>query len=534
MNNYYYDSSNYFLPYYILNPIKNYHSSRQIQYNNNKNYLSRNLSQLGYQIINPQIINYQLEPIYSTMSINHLSKSTSHINSIRTEIGEPVENDSVVNKGYNLDINYDKINLISNNNSRNRTIPENNYYHKSETQLILDTINKLQKTNSNNINNTTPTKELIRYKNENIVDKNRPIIKKEFISPFLRYSKDYSIKGKEIGKRFGKMDLNLKANCSTERKIILKRRTKREWLNLFKHFINIYTFFSSAKKYSYKTSQIRNNEIYVRTRHIIKDIAILKDWIISIEESFFNEFKNYENFNSRLNEKQSKKSILKVIKIFVNNLKNGINEIPEKVQAVLFQYIKKVCYFPKKYLSKFQIIRMDFNFYGGTKNLTINHKAMILSYLIINGVCVQQILLHINEVFTEFSECSDIDGAVRNIGSILHYLVRDIFKKKQKKTNDILALFNYYRNYHLYNEKLEKLKDNINKKINIEEKDNDDEYIELLLSYSDVKEFFDENEQFMNEIKNDIYNCFIELAKIIKNNFKDESFISYKEKRRKK
>ena len=538
MNNYYYDTSKYYIPYHILNPIKNFQLGEQIEYNSNKNYLSRNFSHLGYQIMNPQIISYQLEPIYSTIPVNHLSNSYSQIRTVRTEIGEPVESDSLINRSLKIDSNYDNSNLYSNNNFRNRSISERNYYHKSDNQLIIDGINKYHNTNSNNTNNTTSTKDLTRYKNGNIEYKNPPIKNKETISPFLRYITDYTNKRKEFENRIGKMalnDFNLNVNSRKGRKVILKKRTKKEWLNLFKQFINIYIFFNSAKKYSYINSQTRNNEIYIRTKHIINDIAVLKDWIISMEESFFNEFRNYKKFNSKLGEESqiSKKSIHKIIKIFINNLEESINDIPEKVQSVLFQYIKKVSYFPKKYLSTFQIIRMDFNFYGGTKNLTIIHKGMILSYLIINGVCVQQILLHINDVFSEFSECDDIDGAARNVGSILHYLVRDIFKEKLKKTNDVLALFNYYRNYHLYNEQIENLKDKINKKINIKENDKDDEYIRLLLTYREVKEFFDENEKFINEIKIDIYNWSIELAKIIINNFKDDSLLLHKEKRRK-
>ena len=149
-----------------------------------------------------------------------------------------------------------------------------------------------------------------------------------------------------------------------------------------------------------------------------------------------------------------KKNILNIIKLFIDNLNSNLEEIPENVQSVLNEYIRNVCYFPKKYLSKFQINRLDFNFYGGTKNLTICQYALMLSFLIINGVCVQQILLQMRDVFDEFSECDNIEGAIKNIGSILHYLVKDIFKEKQKKINDLIALFNYYRNYHLYNEQI--------------------------------------------------------------------------------
>ena len=206
-----------------------------------------------------------------------------------------------------------------------------------------------------------------------------------------------------------------------------------------------------------------------------------------------------------------------------------MNDLPLEVRTVLKEYIKQKSYFPKKYLSKFQINRIDFNFYGGTENLTICQGAMILSYLIINGISVQQILLHIRDVFTEYSDCYEIDRAVKNIGSILHYLVRDVFKKKKKKINDILAIFNYYRNYHLYNAQIEQLKDKINEKINIEENENEDEYSASLLSYREVKDFFNENSKYIDEFKEGIYNWSIELVKIIKND-ENNSASSYKNK----
>ena len=381
-------------------------------------------------------------------------------------------------------------------------------------------------------------------------DKKAPKIMTEEVTPFIRFIRDPNKYGRKhkIEKKSVNIDeeTSIKGKKKTikifgidRKKNSSKRKVKRDWIGLFKQFVNIYVFWSSVKKYSCINSQTRNKAIYIRTKHIINDIAILKDWIISIEESFFNEFKNYEAFNSKLNsnfnrEKKQifKKNILNIITIFIENLQSNINEIPNDVKSVLYEFIKKVCYFPKKYLSRFQINRIDFDFYGGTKNLNVNQSAMILSYLIIIGVFVQQILLHIKDIFSEYSYCDNINGAVKNIGSILHYLVRDIFKQKQKKINDILALFNYYRNYHLYNKEIEKLKDKINSKINIEENDKDDEYITFLLSYEEVKTFFEENYKKIEELKEDIYNWSIELAKYIKNKYNKKEYISSNEEKR--
>ena len=526
-----------FTPSHILNPLNNY-KINSLMHNNNSNYVTTNLSQFGYQIVYPQYIRYQLEPIYSSELNIEFSKYPSYKTIPKVEIGKPVKENNKINRSYNYNYNYE-----TTTDYGNKPINEINN-NKSDTQLILDAINKLKQ--STNITNSTKEfdkEKSYSYKNNEISsfneigDKTPPLIKNEKISSFGSYSKNahklsqlYSYKNNNFinnNRKRMKAKIPLKVKIFNEgKKMLFRNKIKRNWLGLFKQFIHLYIFWKTAKKYSNISIQKRNNIIYIRTKHIVNDISILKDWIISMEESFFYEFRNYEKFNSKLNniyqgEKKQvfKKNIINIIKIFINNLESSLEDIPDNVQYILYEYIKNNCYFPKKYLSKFQINRLDFNYYGGIKNITICQSAMILSYLIINGICVQQILLHIKDVFTEFSNCYKIDGAIKNISSILHYLVRDLFKKKQQKINDILALFNYYRNYHLYNEQIEKNKDKINKKFCIEENDNDDEYIGLLLSYRDVKEFFDNNIKYIEEFKESIYIWSIELVKIIKNKY---------------
>ena len=518
----------YYSPCHVFNPLINYKLNGLVL-NNNKSYLNNNsFSQLGYQIINPQFLSYHLEPIYSTLStVSTIQKTFSKKNIPSIEIGEPVEKNKSFNSN-NYICNHER--SVSNQHIY-RHFSNSDLYNidKSNTQLILDKIKKLEQmtrkktvdtSSTNNLSNKKNIPKIMSYKNVDdrsydIIkdDKKPPKIMTEEVTPFIHYLRESNNNKKKIKtekkllsideeeikgqKKIFKIIGTFGKKNAMKKKIKIKRE---DWIGLLKQFINIYVFWSSIKKYSCINSKTRNNAIYIRTRHIVNDIAILKDWIISIEEPFFIEFKNYEEFNSKLNtncqgEKKLifKKKILNIIKIFIKNLESNLEEIPNNVQSVLFNFIKKVCYFPKKYLSKFQIYRIDFDFYGATKNLSICQSAMILSYLIIIGVFIQQILLHIKDIFSEFSYCDNIDGAVKNIGSVLHYLIRDIFKQKQKKINNILALFNYYRNYHLYNKETEKLKNKINSKINIEENNNDDEYITLLLPYDEEKAFFEEN-----------------------------------------
>ena len=546
MNSFYRENIKCYTPYHIFSTAKNLNLNGLIP--NNNNILMNNFSHLGYQIMNPHFVSYKLEPIYSSTPSIGYGKSISYKKLPKVEVGEPVGGG---NNNHNINYNY-KYSFERSNKNNNTTLADKESF-KSDTQLILEEIRKLH----NSTNNSNSTKECTDKNREiksynSFENKKCPSTITQNVSPFIRYSNNSLINKKKILKKnigFESFDkermktrcgISLKIFGNGKKKFLLRKKTKEEWLKLFKDFINIYIFWRSAKNY-FINIQKRKKEINIKTSHIVKDIAIIKDWIISVQESFFNEFRNYDQFNSKLNlqsqsekKQKLKKKVLKVIKIFIDNLVSSLDDMPYNVESVLIEYIKQKCYYPKKYLCRFQIYRIDFNFYGGTKNLTKCQSAMILSYLIINGVCIQQILLHIKDVFTEYSDCDDINGAVRNIGSILHYMVRDIFKEKQEIINDILALFNYYRNYHLYNEKIEKLKDKIHKKINIEEKDNEDEYSGLLLPYREVKDFFDNNNKYIDEFKDDIYNWAIELTENLNKKFyNDENNSSYKYKKRK-
>ena len=337
----------YYTPYQVLNPYQD-RLRNKLLVDLHQNYPKYNFSQIGYQIMNPPAISYHLEPIYSSMIT-----SKSKLSSI--EIGKPVLESKYSSSRYNFsdNNNYNNYSAISHKNSK--YLPSTNDITKSS-----------------------------RRNSEKSFSKNGTKLKGN-ITPFVHFLKD---------------EYKNKSNINSNTK---KIRTKFEWVKLFKNFVNIYVFFSSARKYSCERSKLRNKLINERITNVVNDIAVLKDWIISIEESFFNEFKNYEEFNGELitqGEQNiiTKKNIIKNINIYINNLKSNLDEIPEIVQNILYKYIKDNSYFPKKYLSKFEINRLDFKFYGETKNISSKHSAMILSYLIINGVTIQQILLHLKDV----------------------------------------------------------------------------------------------------------------------------------------
>ena len=488
--NFGYENYRYYTPYQVFNPYT-ITPRNNILLDINKDTQKYNFSQIGYQIMNPQLISYHLEPIYSSMSTFSKKTKMSTI-----EVGKPVLDSYSYN---NNSFNFEKI-------------TEKNGYKGIETKSPYE-----------NRSTIPSTKDITKTRSKSVLKTRNNEKMKETVSPFVHIIKSSTNK----------------FSSNNNRQIIMKKRSKFEWLKLFKNFVNIYTFFSSAKKYSCVNSKLRNKLINERIKNVVNDIAILKDWIISTQETFFDKFKNYEQFNGELITQGDKnlvlkKNILNNIKLFINNLNSDLDKIPDNVQNILYKYIKNNSYFPKKYLSKLEINRIDFNFYGETKNINKKHSAMILAYLIINGVTIQQILLHIKDVFTEYSIFYGIEKAAINLGSVLHNLVKKIFRKKLKVKNDILALFNYYRNYHLYDEKIEKLKDKINQEIIIEENDNDDEYNKNLLPSNDIKIFFNENSKTLEEFMNNIYDWSLELSKNLRNKFLQSENLSINSKYKRK
>ena len=297
---------------------------------------------------------------------------------------------------------------------------------------------------------------------------------------------------------------------------------KRDWWKLARDFVNVYLFFSTANKYA-QFSKVRNSLISQKSKSIVQDVGVLKEWLISLEESFWEEFKiftdlnvSFKNIDSQLKIQKESQKIIAMIKKFLENLiskSTKLQDIPERVQKIIYEYIKDRAYFPKKYLTTFQVYRIDFNFYGGTKSLNDEQIAMLLSFLLISGVAVQQILLHMKDVFIEFRNYPNIEISAKYIGSIMHYLVRDTFSNNPTMIREILALLNYYRNYHLYNEQVEKQEDIFNTGMAFID---NDEFAEFLIPENNITEFWNLNTAFVDTFKNYVYAWSNRLAKLIK------------------
>ena len=301
-----------------------------------------------------------------------------------------------------------------------------------------------------------------------------------------------------------------------------RRGLKRDWWKLCRDFCNVYAFFSTGRKYS-EFAKVRENLIANKTKAMIHDISVLKDWVISITQSFWDEFKvftdldvSFKNIDSKLKITRESQKIIAMIRKYLESLISNstkLQDIPERVQLILYSYIKDKGYFPKDYLSTYQINRVDFNFYGGTKNLSIDQVGMLIAFLIISGITVQQILLHIKDNFVEFRNYPNIEISAKYIGSIMHYLTRDTFNNNPIMLKEILALMNYYRTYHIYNKAVESQEDIFNN--NMEFKD-EDEFAELLIPKSSITEFWNLNAEFIETFKEYVYSWACRLGKLIR------------------
>ena len=342
---------------------------------------------------------------------------------------------------------------------------------------------------------------------------------------------------KAINKLAGKKSAKSKKKSKKEKEEEKKRQIQTaKWWKLAKNFIDIYSYYCIAKKYATHYSQIRNSLIETRTYSLIEEINLLKEWVLSLEEPCWEEFEIFIDENcafqkgdTRNKIRRESQKIILVIKKYVEYLMSGsskLNKIPERIQQIIYEFIKDGGYFPKKYLTTFQICRLDFEFYGATKNLTEEQAAMILAFLLLSVIASQEILCNIRETVSQFRNYANVIISSRYIASILHYLTRDTFKNDVDKLDDICALFNYYRNYHLQNEFIEKkkVKDISKEDYNFEGLPNadEDEYGKYFITEEEIGDFFTMNSSFVEAFRNYIFIWAIKLAKLIKDKFSEK------------
>ena len=178
----------------------------------------------------------------------------------------------------------------------------------------------------------------------------------------------------------------------------------------------------------------------------------------------------------------------------MENLIGNTKEIPVNIKKILNRFIRENTYYPKKYLSIFQLKRLDFNLYGGTRNMNNEKGGLILSFLLICGITVQQILLHLHEIINGFNNYNNVISNCKYIGTLLHYLTKETFSDDYQIPNDTFSLLNYCRNYHLYENKIEN-SSSLFPIVNLN--DENDQFNQFLYSNDIILPFFNNNPYFV-------------------------------------
>ena len=302
----------------------------------------------------------------------------------------------------------------------------------------------------------------------------------------------------------------------------IKQINKNKWWVLLRDFVFLYKFILTSKKYV-RYALKRNRYIKDRYHAIENDIEILKEWIIDIEKPFIDIFQKYEHVNIRFRNHDSeikinKKSeqLYKLIKIFMENLIGNtkkLSDIPQEIQNILYEYIREKGYYARKYLTSFQYNRLDFDFYGRTRYMNDKRGGLILAFLIISGITVQQILLHLHELFPKYNNNPYIISNCKYIGSLLHFLTRDTFKNNPQIQNDGLSLINYYRNYHINDDEVKNQK-NIYPNYKIFK--DKDQFSEFLVSESKITPVWEINPSFVETYKKFIFEWAVNLSKLLR------------------
>lgn len=393
------------------------------------------------------------------------------------------------------------------------------YENTSSPNLVIS--NEIQeniKNSPSKVYSPTPSDESDESKNKH--SKKNKKNKKVFFKKIMKKSKTE-----------GRINKNKKVKyfLNTE----MKRNYYKKWWRLIKYFMEIYSFFSILKKYTKKIKKIRNKKITLIERYIVDDVNSIRNWMIDIQGNYWNDLYNFKDIKIEFTENDSNDKIFRSSKVLVQLIYNyfhnltaktiyNLKQIPEVIQQIIYSYIKKNTYFPRNYLDFFQIERLKFNFYGSCENNTLEESAMILSYLLISSISVQQIFLNI-KIFTKLRDYENVSIICKYLASIICYMHIYTFFDKTKKNIDYFDLYNYYRCYKIKNEFIEKENDfevllgMNNNKIGFDKKVyiNNHRYYELLIDDKIIDKFWEINSNIMKNFSNSLFIWAMNLSKLI-------------------
>ena len=282
---------------------------------------------------------------------------------------------------------------------------------------------------------------------------------------------------------------------------------KKDWWRYVRAATHLVKWFKLAKKYT-DFGKVRNAYIQDAGSKVAADIDTLRAWVIAMAKPFFEELKvdstlnlAFTNYSGKFKIEEQSQKIQFLFKILFNNIMNkasSLKKIPPKIIDILYRYIKPGAYYPKKFLSTFEINRIDFDFNGRLKSNTEDVRGMLLALLVFSRVLVQQILMHIKQNFADFKSYRHIEVTAKMLGSIIHFIMIDIYKNSPPLVKDIISQFNYYRNYHIPNAELERNIDITENKMAFQDVD---ELSKNLFQEENINKFFNRNAKIVSGIK---------------------------------
>ena len=302
-------------------------------------------------------------------------------------------------------------------------------------------------------------------------------------------------------------------------------KSGKDWWLFVKRWVNIWKFWSTARKYT-KYGKVRTELIAEKKRSEVSDYESFKFWLLQVQKNFLQQFAifpnmdlSFNNYSGSLKIKENTQKIWAILDVFLKSLiekTTKVSNIPDKVQKLLYKYIRNRAYYCQGFLTTLEINRLDFNFNGGAKNMNDHIGGMILALLIISKVFCTEIMLNIEEQVPVFSNYKFAKNNCLYLASILHYLVRDAFEISPPMAKDVLALYNYYRNYHVYNSFLESDTNYFAGSVLPKDKD---EIGEKMIPEDKISAFFELYPNRVEHFKKYIYKWSVNLSKFIRMKF---------------
>jgi hypothetical protein len=317
-------------------------------------------------------------------------------------------------------------------------------------------------------------------------------------------------------------DLSIATRGSAPKKVDeIKQRNKRKsvcnyWRKI-RAFVHVWAFIRYARVYS-SMKKVRDFKISQASQSYQAATKRITEWILERTRNFFSEMINpnlsHVDLRKNLNTNEKSNYMKYYMKVFFDQLFQNVSkpaDIPDEIRGIFAKFILTSVYFPKKYLTSFEINRLNFNLNGSLAKVKDSSASMIIGLLVFSRIICQKILLKITSHFPVVSEIEYLKDNFKQFASIIHYTAIYIYKAKTSISRNAIPLLNYYRNYK------EKPKfdtyDQFSNLIQFESLPQDHDQLAIgLFPYEESASFINFNKEWNQQIKGLIYEWSLALS----------------------